>query len=113
VGDIASYGFDLRTCLFTLKLISDSTCSDDRATEIFLPEYHFPSDRTTVEVSGGKWSISFDEDDGGLIQKLCWWHADGEQSIKVKGVQRPLGLAAGNDEEGYFDQCQQNNCALM
>src|SRR5204863_8337932 len=74
MGNIVSYGFDFRNCLFNLQLTTNSPCSEDQVTEIFLPEYHFPSDRTTVEVSGGKWSISFDEDDGGLIQKLWWWH---------------------------------------
>lgn len=112
VGTILSTGFNLKTCVFELSLDADKATADDTPTEIFLPEFHFPKDRCVVEVSGGKWSISTDEESGGLFQKMRWWHQPGEQFIKVKGV--PSRQIMGEDEDGYLEQCQQgNNCSLM
>lgn len=79
-----------------------------------MPEFHFPKDRCKVEVSGGKWSISEAGDDHGLIQVLKWWHLEGEQQLKVTGVQRRQNMALGKEEEeGYLDQCQQSRCSVM
>lgn len=114
VGKVISYGFDLRNCIFTLKLKADKVAPQDAPTEIFLPEFHFPKDDCDVEVSGGKWTISTDDADGGMIQRLRWWHAEGEQDIKVTGVQRRQNMSLGKEEEeGYLDQCQQSKCSLM
>lgn len=83
-------------------------------TEIFLPEFHFPRDNTSVEVSSGKWTISVDDADGGLIQRLRWQHGTGQQSMTVKGVQRRQGMALSKEEEeGYYEQCKQNRCSPM
>ncbi|TVY94521.1 putative glycosyl hydrolase [Lachnellula willkommii] len=114
VGKILNHGFDLRNCIFTLRLHAHQACTEDNPTEIFLPEFHFPKDRCEVEVTGGKWTISTDDADGGLIQRLRWWHVDGEHSIRVKGVQRRQNMMLGKEEEeGYLDQCQQTKCSVM
>ncbi|KAL3426142.1 glycosyl hydrolase [Phlyctema vagabunda] len=114
VGTILESGFDLRNCIFTLKISTLKAGSEDTPTEIFLPEFHFPKDKCDVEVSSGKWSISTDDSDGGMIQKLRWWHVEGEHSIKVTGVQRRQNMALGKEEEeGYLDQCQQTKCSVM
>ena len=111
-GDIKSYGFDLRNCTFTLNLTASSSTTENAPTEIFLPEYHFPSDGTSVEVSGGKWTISADDGDKGIAQRLRWWHAEGDQTVSIKGVKRRDGAILGADEgEGYLAQL--GNCSLM
>lgn len=100
--------------MFNLKLLAEVATTEDKPTEIFLPEFHFPKDMSDIQVTGGKWSISTDDSDGGMIQKLRWWHSEGEQEIKVKGVQRRQNMALGREEEeGYMDQCQQSKCLVM
>jgi len=99
-----------------MTLQCEKPATEDTPTEIFLPEFHFPGEQSQVEVSGGRWTISVDDTDGegGLIQRLRWWHGVGEQKLKVKGVQRRQGMALGKEaEEGYLDQCQQSRCAVM
>ena len=114
VGEILSYGFDLRNCIFNLSLRAKNPGPDGIPTEIFLPEFHFPKDKCEIEVSAGKWTISTDDQDGGMIQKLKWWHVEGDHWIKVRGVQRSQNMMVGKEEEeGYLDQCQQNRCAVM
>lgn len=115
IGNITSYGFDLRNATFTLGLDCQHSATKDVATEIFLPEFHFPREGSEVTVSGGKWTISVDDVNGGLIQRLRWWHGEGAQRITVKGVTRRLGTFFGQDEEepGYLDQCGQSKCGVM
>lgn len=114
VGKILNYGFDLRNCVFTFRLHASVAGSEDTPTEVFLPEFHFPKDRCEVEVSAGKWTIGTDDEDGGMIQRLRWWHAEGEHFIKVTGVQRRQNMSLGKEEEeGYLDQCQQSKCSVM
>lgn len=113
-GDMSSYGFDLKTCTFKLALSAPSSTAEDAPTVCYLPEFHFPSGQSSVEVSGGKWTISSEESDGALQQTLRWWHAEGDQSMVVKGVVRKSGNALGSEEdEGYLQQCQKQNCAVM
>jgi hypothetical protein len=111
VGEIQSHGFDLRNCVFHLRLRADKAGSEDTPTEVFLPEFHFPKDKCDVEVSSGKWTISTDETDDGVIQVLRWWHVEGEHTLKVTGVGRSQNIK--DDEEGYLDQCQQTKCSVM
>jgi len=114
VGRVLSHGFDLRNCIFSLKLHAHKAGSTEQPTEIFLPEFHFPKDKCEIEVSAGKWTISIDDEDGGMIQRLRWWHVEGEHEIKVTGVQRRQNMILGKEEEeGYLDQCQQTKCSLM
>lgn len=118
-GKLLESGFDLRNCVFTFRLLADKSTGEDRPTEIFLPEFHFPKDKCEVEVSGGKWSIGNYEEDGGIMQKLKWWHNEGEQWIKVTGVRNSLQntMAGGEEELGYLNQCQQTTygygCSVM
>ncbi len=113
-GKVTSYGFDLRNATFTLALESQSAATDVVPTEVFLPEFHFPRDNTKVEVSSGKWTISLDNTDGGLMQKLRWLHGPGKQNMSVKGVLKKQGMALGKEEEeGYYEQCKQSRCDLI
>jgi hypothetical protein len=122
-GKLLQSGFDLRNCVFTFKLVAETPTAEDKPTEVLLPEFHFPKDKCTVEVSGGKWSIGHFDEDGGLAQKLKWWHGEGEQMITVMGVktnlQNALPAGGGEEEIGYLDQCQQTTwtygykCSVM
>lgn len=115
-GTILNYGFDLRNCVFTLKLLVHEAGPNAQTTDIALPEFHFPKDKCEVEVTSGKWTISTDDQDGGLIQKLRWWHLEGEQSIKVTGVRRRQAALQGlDDDESYLEQCQEGSgkCNVM
>ncbi|KAI4109200.1 MAG: hypothetical protein L6R37_000631 [Teloschistes peruensis] len=115
VGNVLSSGFDLRNCIFTLALDCQNGATEDAPTEVFLPEYHFPRDNLTAEVSSGKWTVSVDDADGGTIQRLRWWHDGGKQSLKVQGVKRRLGTSLGQEDEapGYLEQCRQGGCTVM
>lgn len=113
-GTILSYGFDLRNCTFTLKLLVHESGPDAQTTDIALPEFHFPKDGCEVEVTSGKWMIGADDTGGGLIQRLRWWHLEGEQIIKITGVRKRQAMMLGLDEdESYLEQCQENKCSIM
>ena len=100
-----------------MSLSADKPTGQSTPTEIFLPEYHFAGSRTKVEVSGGKWTISIDDVDGATMQRLHWWHGEGDQSIKIEGVKRRQGVFMDNDNEeevGYLDQCRRMAyCTMM
>lgn len=115
VGNVTSYGFDLRNCVFSIALECKEAATEDGPTEIFLPEYHFPRDGTEVEVSNGKWTIDVDDANGGMIQRLRWWHDKGKQSLTAKGVKRRQGTSLGQEDEapGYLEQCRQFGCDVM
>jgi hypothetical protein len=113
-GNLTSFGFDLRNCVFKIMLSAPSSTREELPTTIFLPEFHFPSDQSSVEVSGGKWTISSEETNGAVQQTLRWWHAEGEQTMTVKGVVRKQGGAMSTEEdEGYLRQCQKQACIVM
>ena len=114
-GTILSYGFDLRNCTFTLKLLVREAGPDAQTTDISLPEFHFPKDKCEVEVTSGKWTISTDGTGDGLIQRLRWWHLEGEQTIKVTGVRTRQAAMLGLDEDdSYLEQCQETSkCGVM
>lgn len=113
-GNVKSYGFDLRNCTFKLGLSAPSSTAESTPTVIYLPEFHFPSGQTVVEVSGGKWTISSEETNGAIQQILQWWHAEGDQTLTAKGVIRKQGGVLGTEEdEGYLQQCQKAACAVM
>ncbi|CAL8577857.1 hypothetical protein XPA_003670 [Xanthoria parietina] len=115
VGNVISYGFDLRNCTFTLELESADAATEEVSTEVFLPEYHFPKDNIAVEVSSGKWTVKVDDADDGVIQVLKWQHEKGRQSLTVKGVKRRQGTSLGQGEPapGYMEQCWQSGCTIM
>ncbi|KAF2018352.1 glycoside hydrolase family 5 protein [Aaosphaeria arxii CBS 175.79] len=113
-GLLKSFGFDLRNSTFKIALTAPSPTKEDAPTVAFLPEFHFPNGQTSVEVSGGKWTITVEESEGVEQQILRWWHAEGDQTITVKGVVRKTGAGSGTEEdEGYLRQCQKNACAVM
>ncbi|KAH8789867.1 glycoside hydrolase superfamily [Hyaloscypha sp. PMI_1271] len=112
VGKILHSGFDLRNSIFSFSLHAHEAGKQHAPTEIFLPEFHFPKEQCEVEVTAGKWTISTDESDGHMIQRLRWWHVEGEHHIKVTGQKRQYALGK-EDEEGYLDQCQQSKCSVM
>lgn len=111
-GDITSFGFDLKNATFKLSLSAPSSTAQEAPTVIYLPEFHFPT--STVEVSGGNWSIMSEENNGSVQQMLRWWHAEGDQTMTVKGVVRKQGGPLSTDEdEGYLQQCQKQACVVM
>jgi hypothetical protein len=116
-GTSKHYTFDLQKCEFSLTVEADKPTAAGEPTVIFLPEYHFPKDSCVVEVSSGKWELRSDEDEIVLLQRLRWWHAEGEQTIKITGLARRHNVVDGaGDEAGYYDQCNQgtwSNCSLM
>ncbi|KAL8912239.1 MAG: hypothetical protein Q9171_002694 [Xanthocarpia ochracea] len=115
VGNVVSYGFDLRNCTFTLALECKDAATEEVSTEVFLPAYHFPNDDIVVEVSSGIWNISIDDADGSMVQVLRWQHDEGKQSMTVKGVKRRQGASVGREEEapGYLQSCWQSGCVIM
>ena len=113
-GNKISSGFDLRNAIFEFELDSTNGTSEDVMTEIFLPGFHFPPERTEVEVSSGQWTIDIDDAHGTDVQRLRWWHGAGKQSMTVKGVKRRQGMALGEQEtSGYWQQCQNIGCGIM
>ena len=119
-GNLISSGFDLRQCTFELKLSAPTKPADEAPTVIFLPDYHFPKDQTDVVVSAGKWELSWDEDEGTTLQRVRWWHPEGEQSIRISGLVRKHNVPEGTSEEaGYLEQCREGygynfgSCSVM
>lgn len=117
---MVNYGFDLKNCEFHLEINGVEAPNEEQPTTIFLPEYHFPRDQCTVEVSGGEWEISTDDDEQAWVQKIRWRHGNGKQTIRAKGLVRAHNSLAGTSEEtGYLEQCQQGygvdvgKCAVM
>ncbi|PHH80328.1 hypothetical protein CDD80_1967 [Ophiocordyceps camponoti-rufipedis] len=118
-GDVVSSGFDLRRCVFELRLRAPKPATAEAPTTVFLPEFHFPSERCEVTASSGKWEISSSEDEGTRLQRLRWWHSEGEQHLTVRGMVRKLNAPQESGEEmGYLEQCQQlylnmGSCVVM
>jgi hypothetical protein len=117
-GRITQYGFDLRRCEFSLAIQAPAAASDDSPTVVFLPEFHFPKDSCAIEVSSGRWAISSDEDEVALVQRLRWWHGDGEQTLKVTGVVRRRNMvdgAVGEEPAEYYElwNWTWGNCSVM
>ncbi|SMR60363.1 unnamed protein product [Zymoseptoria tritici ST99CH_1E4] len=101
-GNLTSYGFDLKSCTFTLALSAPRPIDANSPTEIFLPSFHFPSTpgATHVQASGGKWEIRVVDGEGEAPrQVLRWWHGEGEQKLEVKGVVRKRGVVEKEDDE--------------
>lgn len=101
--------------MFTMSLTAAAATATDAPTEVFLPEFHFPEGNTVVVVSGGKWEIENQESHGIKVQYLRWWHAEGEQDIKIEGFRRQAGTVVNSagDDVTYLEQCQQGQCLMM
>jgi hypothetical protein len=119
-GDVLKSGFNLRGCSYELKVSAPKAADNAAPTIVYLPEFHFPRDESEVAISAGKWEISTDDDEGIMLQRLKWWHPEGEHELTVKGVIRKHNIVEGSAEEaGYLEQCQQsygfnlNSCNVM
>ncbi|KAJ5475487.1 glycosyl hydrolase [Penicillium diatomitis] len=114
-GSLTSHVFDLRNCMFTMTLTTDVATKSDAPTEIYLPEFHFPASKIVVAVSGGKWQIDYQEIQSIRVPRLQWWHAEGEQSIKIEGIKRKPGElnTSSSDEGSYLERCEKGDCRLM
>ena len=114
-SQLLSHLFDLRNCTFTMSLTAEAASPQETPTEIYLPEFHFPEGQSVVSVSSGEYKIEFEEINSVKVQRIRWWHSEGEQDIKVEGVKRKLGeLYNGTAEDvGYIEQCQQRGCIVM
>ncbi|KAJ5639374.1 glycosyl hydrolase [Penicillium longicatenatum] len=114
-GTLENHVFDLQNCRFTMSLTAKKATSSDAPTEIYLPDFHFPEVETVVSVSGGKWEFDFYKIQSIKIQRLRWWHAEGEQNIQIEGLKRQPGEVANQSCENmtYLDQCQRGQCLLM
>lgn len=114
-GHVTNFVFDLRNCTFTMSLNASSSTPVDGPTEIYLPDFHFPSSNTAVSVSGGRWVIEYAQVESAEFQRLRWWHAEGEQGIKIQGVKRKPGTygVGGAEDISYLEQCQTGSCSVM
>jgi hypothetical protein len=111
---VVKYGFDLKNVTFTFSLTSDQPTKETVPTEVFLPEFHFPSEKTTVEVSGGRWRIDTVDVEGEGMQVMKWWHGAGEQSVTVKGMKRKAGALEEEEEvDGGYLETMRANCLVM
>jgi hypothetical protein len=92
-----------------------ATAEQGTPTEIYLPDFHFPETNTDVSVSSGEWSIDYVEFQSARLQRLQWWHSEGDQDIKIQGVKRKGGaLAAPSAEDlSYLEQCRKGGCVVM
>ncbi|GAB0134631.1 hypothetical protein EsDP_00002994 [Epichloe bromicola] len=119
-GNVLSSGFDLRRCTYELKLQAPKAAEENAPTVVFLPDFHFQKDQCDVTVSAGKWELSSDDSEGPMLQRLKWWHPEGEHTLTIQGVVRKHNIPEGSTEEaGYLEQCQQGsgfnfgNCSIM
>lgn len=112
-GNIDSYGFDLKNCVFELTVTAADGTPEDAPTEVFLPEYHFPKDVVDVEISAGRWTMEEETRAGTEIQLLRWWYAPGQQRLRVKGLVRKQAYSALEGDEGIWARCRENICVSM
>ncbi|KAE8350728.1 glycoside hydrolase superfamily [Aspergillus coremiiformis] len=116
-GTLTRHGFDLRNCMFTMSLVAkEKDVGDgDQPTEIYLPDFHFPDSHTVVSVSSGEWTIDYAEIASVKVQRLRWWHPEGDQDIKIQGMKRKPGelTKISGDDLTYLEQCQRGACTVM
>ncbi|KAK4198807.1 glycoside hydrolase superfamily [Triangularia verruculosa] len=115
-GTIKNYFFDLKQCQFNMTITAPKAAETDKPTVILLPDYHFPKDECIVEVSSGKWEISSDEEETIMLQRLRWWHGEGDQVLKITGLVKKHNIGEG--EGGYYDQLSNaldmvGSCSVM
>lgn len=106
-GKVISGGFDMRKCVYHLKVSAPKAPKEEAPTIVVLPEFHFPRDEFDVTVSAGKWEVSVDDEEGTSLQRLRWWHPEGEHELSVTGTVRNHSTLLGSAEDaGYLEQCQ-------
>ena len=107
-GSIMSYGFDLKSCTFTIDVLASRAAPADAPSEIFLPELHFPVDAFDVEVTAGRTEVTLEEmKELGRRQILKWWNEDGQQRLQVKGTNKRT------EESTMLDRCGESKCMVM
>ena len=114
-GSVSNFVFDLLSCTFSLSLTAKARAARDAPTEIYLPDFHFPAAQTMVTASAGEWTIDHCEINTVKLQRLKWWHPEGDQEIKIQGAKyKPGELANGtSDDISYLEQCQRAECVIM
>ncbi|KAJ6024998.1 glycosyl hydrolase [Penicillium herquei] len=114
-GTLENHVFDLQNCRFTMSLTATKATAIDAPTEVYLPDFHFPEGEVEVAVSGGKWELDLYPIQGIKIQRLLWWHGEGDQDIQIDGIKRQPGeyVNPSGDDVSYFEQCQRGQCVLM
>jgi hypothetical protein len=99
-GTPKSYGFDMRSCRFSLSMIPyNHEPLEGGPTEIFVPEYLFQDCEPEIWVSSGRWIMCRPG------QVLRWWHAgSGEQTLKISSGYKRDGLVGtmDDDAEGWY-----------
>lgn len=95
-----AYGFDMRSCSFSLSMIPlEEVPAENSPTEIFLPEYFFQDCEPEISVSSGRWIMYRPG------QVLLWWHSGlEEQKLTVSSGYRKEGVVgiANDDVEGWY-----------
>jgi hypothetical protein len=76
-GEPKQYGFDMRSCTFTLRMMPFHP--EDEPTEIFLPAYLCYDRGLKISGSSGRCALYR------YVQVLRWWHiGSGEQTLTVQ-----------------------------
>lgn len=95
-----AYGFDMRTCSFSLSMVPlEVAPAENSPTEIFLPEYFFQDCEPEISVSSGRWIMYRPG------QILRWWHSGKEeQKLTVSSAYRKQGVVGivNDDVEGWY-----------
>jgi hypothetical protein len=114
-GHLLKSEFDLRNCTFTLALRATKAASEEAPTEIFLPTTHFAASQTVISVSSGKFVIQSEDKAPFNVQRLQWWHGQGEQHIKIQGAKRKANKVSpsGMGPDLYSERCQKGSCVVM
>ncbi|KAK7206880.1 glycoside hydrolase superfamily [Myxozyma melibiosi] len=88
------YGFDLAKKEFSMVIVADdNTGQPSNATQIHVPELHFPNGVMDVRISSGRFEIDK------VAQRLRWWHDDGVQSIRIFGLARDSSYTASKEAD--------------
>ena len=108
-GDQIRYGFNMRTCSFTLSFIPfQNEPPDDAPSQIFLPEYFFQDAEPDIRISSGRFDVFRPG------QLLRWWHAgSGGQTLEVSCSYTRDGLVgtANDGIAGWY--YWYGNCRIM
>jgi hypothetical protein len=104
-GQPITYGFDMRSCTFSLEMIPfEEHDADDGPTEIFLPEYFFRNKEPEISVSSGNWTLRRS------CQVLQWWHHGLEkQRMEISSDyrrERVVGTTKSAGQPYWGQQCR-------
>jgi hypothetical protein len=104
-----SYGFDMRSCSFSMTMAPyEEDPSEDAPTEIFIPEYFFQDGEPEINLSSGRWLMHRSG------QVLQWWHSgSGEQSITISSPYRKEGVVGTADEDDNGWYYSYGRCGIM